>query len=137
MCWRLTEKSTDDIYHAAIIFENYPEGIHSSSMSFRSLFMVWKNGKIYYRRVIENDPHHIKITSCKIAPSSNGQIYLVLNYDFTPIYKDSFTDTDGMYKIVMPLTGHPHAQIEDFELLPIGNLKIKNGAASGPSPPVF
>ena len=87
-----------------------------------------------FRTLPENDPHHIKITSCKIDPSSNGQIYLVLNYDFTPIYKDSFTDTDGKCKIVMPLTGHPHAQIEDFELLSIGNLKIKNGAASAPAP---
>ena len=126
-CWQFKEKN--NIYYAAILFEDYPEGIHSDSQRFLSLFMVWKNGKIYYRRVIENDPDHIKITGCKMESSSNGKIYLVLNYDFSPYYQDSFTDTDGKFRIAVPVTGHLHASIEDFESLPIGNLKIKNGEA--------
>ena len=126
-CWQFKEKN--NIYYAAILFEDYPEGIHSDSQRFLSLFMVWKNGKIYYRRVIENDPEHIKITGCKMESSSNGKIYLVLNYDFSPYYQDSFTDTDGKFRIAVPVTGHLHASIEDFESLPLGNLKIKNGEA--------
>ena len=126
-CWQFKEKN--NIYYAAILFEDYPEGIFPDSQRFLSLFMVWKNGKIYYRRVIENDPEHIKITGCKMEPSSDGKIYLVLNYDFSPYFKDSFTDTDGKFRIAVPVTGHLHASIEDFESLPIGNLKIKNGEA--------
>ena len=63
-CWQFKEKN--DIYYAAILFEDYPEGISSASQRFLSLFMIWKNGKIYYRQVIENDPEHIKITGCKM-----------------------------------------------------------------------
>ena len=122
-------KEKNNIYYAAILFEDYPEGIHSDSQRFLSLFMVWKNGKIYYRRVIENDPEHIKITGCKMEPSSNGKIYLVLNYDFSPYFEDSFTDTDGKFRIAVPVTGNLHASIEDFESLPIGKLMIKSGEA--------
>ena len=64
-----------------------------------------------------------------MEPSSNGKIYLVLNYDFSPYFEDTFTDTDGKFRIAVPVTGHLHASIEDFESLPIGNLKIKNGEA--------
>ena len=122
-------KVKNDVYHAAIIFEDYPDGIYSSSQRFLSLFMVWKNGRVYYRRVIENDPEHIKITNCKIEPSSDGGICLVLNYNFTPYFEDSFTRFDGKYSIVLPVTGHLNASIKDFESLSIGDLTIKNGVA--------
>ena len=131
--WQFKEKN--DVYDAAIIFEVYPEEIYPGSQRFLSLFMVWKNGKIYYRRVIENDPDHIKITSCKMEPISDGKIYLVLNYDFRPDYRDSFTDTNGKCSISVPLTGHLNASIEEFESLPIGELLIKNGIAKVPRSP--
>lgn len=95
-------KVEKDIYHAAIIFEDYPDGAYSDSQRFLSLFMVWKNGKIYYRRVIENDPDHIRITNCKIEPDSAGKIYLVLNYNFKPYYEDTFTGIDGKCSVNLP-----------------------------------
>ena len=67
-------KVKNDIYHAAVIFEDYPDGVCSASQRFLSLFMVWKNGKVYYRQVIENAPDHIKITSCKQSGQSDGSV---------------------------------------------------------------
>ena len=122
-------KVENDIYHAAIIFEDYPEGICSDSQRFLSLFMVWKNGQVYYRRVIENDPNHIRITNCKIEPDSAGKIYLVLNYNFKPYYEDTFTGIEGKCSVNLPVAGHLNASITDFEALPIGDLQIKNGEA--------
>ena len=131
-CWQFKEKN--NIYYAAILFEDYPEGIHSASQRFLSLFMVWKNGKIYYRRVIENDPEHIKITAWELSKSS-GKIYLSLDYDFQPYFTDVFTSQKSKCNIVLPVTGHLHASIADFDKLPIGNLTIKNGVAKSPRPP--
>ena len=131
-CWQFKEKN--NIYHAAILFEDYPEGIHSDSQRFLSLFMVWKNGKIYYRRVIENDPEHIKITAWELSKSSD-KIYLSLDYDFQPYFTDVFTSQKSKCNIVLPVTGHLHASIADFDKLPIGNLTIKNGVAKSPGPP--
>ena len=134
-------KVKNDIYHAAVIFEDYPDGVCSASERFLSLFMVWKNGKIYYRQVIENAPDHIKITSCKQSGQSDGNIYLFLNYDCTPYFVDELDDDfispvrDSKYRIKLPVTKHWHASIEDFESLPIGNLTIKNGKACATRPP--
>ena len=130
-------KVKNDIYHAAVIFEDYPNGVCSASQRFLSLFMVWKNGKVYYRQVIENDPEHIKITSCEQKVDLGGKIYLVLNYKFTPYFKDNFTSPvrDSKYRIELPVTKHWHASIEDIESLPIGNLTIKNGKACATRPP--
>lgn len=134
-------KVKNDIYHAAVIFEDYPNGVCSASQRFLSLFMVWKNGKVYYRQVIENAPDHIKITSCKQSVQSDGNIYLFLNYDCTPYFVDELDDDfispvrDSKYRIELPVTEHWHASIEDFESLPIGNLTIKNGKACALRPP--
>ena len=124
--WEIKEGK--DVYHAAVIFENYPDGIHSDSQRFLSLFMVWKNGRIHYRRVIENDPEHIKITAWELSKSS-GTIYLSLDYDFRPYFTDTFTSQKSKCSIVLPVTGHLHASIADFDNLSIGNLTIKNGVA--------
>ena len=124
--WQI--KEGNDIYHAAILFEKYPEGIHSDSQRFLSLFMVWKNGRIYYRQVIENDPERIEITAWELSKSF-GKIYLKLDYDFRPYFTDTFTSQKSKCSIVVPVTGHLHASIADFEGLPIGNLTIKNGEA--------
>ena len=134
-------KVKNDIYHAAVIFEDYPNGVCSASQRFLSLFMVWKNGEVYYRQVIENAPDHIKITSCKQSVQSDGNIYLFLNYDCTPYFVDELDDDfispvrDSKYRIELPVTEHGHASIEDFESLPIGNLTIKNGKACATRPP--
>ena len=134
-------KVKNDIYHAAVIFEDYPDGVCSASERFLSLFMVWKNGKVYYRQVIENAPDHIKITSCKQSGRSDGNVYLFLNYDCTPYFVDELDDDfispvrDSKYRIELPVTEHWHASIEDFESLPIGNLTIKNGKACATRPP--
>ena len=134
-------KVKNDIYHAAILFEDYPDGVCSASQRFLSLFMVWKNGKVYYRQVIENAPDHIKITSCKQSGQSNGSVYLFLNYNCTPYFVDELDDDfispvrDSKYRIKLPVTEHWHASIEDFESLPIGNLTIKNGKACATRPP--
>ena len=134
-------KVKNDIYHAAVIFEDYPDGVCSASERFLSLFMVWKNGKVYYRQVIENAPDHIKITSCKQSVQSDGSVYLFLNYDCTPYFVDELDDDfispvrDSKYRIELPVTKHWHASIEDFESLPIGNLTIKNGKACATRPP--
>ena len=134
-------KVKNDIYHAAVIFEDYPDGVCSASERFLSLFMVWKNGKVYYRQVIENAPDHIKITSCKQRGQSDGNVYLFLNYDCTPYFVDELDDDfispvrDSKYRIELPVTKHWHASIEDFESLPIGNLTIKNGKACATRPP--
>ena len=134
-------KVKNDIYHAAVIFEDYPNGVCSASQRFLSLFMVWKNGKVYYRQVIENAPDHIKITSCKQRGQSDGNIYLFLNYDCTPYFVDELDDDfispvrDSKYRIELPVTEHWHASIEDFESLPIGNLTIKNGKVCATRPP--
>lgn len=121
-------KFQKDIYHAAIIFENYPEGFCSDSQRFLSLFIVWKNGQIHYRQVIENDPERIKITDWELC-KNDSDIYLVLNYDFQPYFTDTFTDQKNKCSTVLPINGHLHASIADFEGLPIGNLPIKNGIA--------
>ena len=134
-------KVKNDIYHAAVIFEDYPDGVCSASERFLSLFMVWKNRKVYYRQVIENAPDHIKITSCKQSGQSDGSVYLFLNYDCTPYFVDDLDDDfispvrDSKYRIELPVTKHWHASIEDFESLPIGNLTIKNGKACATRPP--
>ena len=134
-------KVKNDIYHAAVIFEDYPNGVCSASERFLSLFMVWKNGKAYYRQVIENAPDHIKITSCKQSGQSDGSVYLFLNYDCTPYFVDELDDDfispvrDSKYRVELPVTEHWHASIEDFESLPIGNLTIKNGKACATRPP--
>ncbi len=125
--WQLNIRN--DVYHVAIMFEDYPEGIRSDSQRFLSLFMVWKNGQVYYRQIIENDPNHIKITSCKIESGYGGSMYLVLDYDFNPYFEDNFISPDGKYHLSLPVTGYQHASIEDFESLPIGKLMIKSGEA--------
>ncbi|MBE6364558.1 MAG: hypothetical protein E7053_02250 [Lentisphaerae bacterium] len=132
--WQVTVQ--DDVYHAAIMFENYPDGIHSDSMRFLSLFMVWKNGHPHYRQVIENDPKHIEITDCKLIRHSDSSIYLILNYDFDPYFEDSFNDHERKCNITLSITGHSHASVADFESLAIGDLTIRNGEARAANLPV-
>lgn len=125
--WRLKVKK--NIYHAAIIFENSPDGIHSSSQRFLALFIVWKNGKVHYRRVIENDPERIKITGWELRKLSDGDVYFVLNYDFEPYFTDSFTNHTGKYQVVLPVSERLHASVEAFDSLTIGKLPFRNGIA--------
>lgn len=128
-------KVKEDIYHAAVVFEDYPDGIFSDSQCFLSLFMVWKNGQPHYRQVIENDSARINITDCEISQTSDGNIYLSLNYDFQTYPIKTFTSQKNNCTLVLPITGHLHAPVKEFESLLINNLPIKNGAARAPVSP--
>lgn len=125
--WQIQVKK--DLYHAAILFEDYPEGMYPDSMRFLAVFMVWKNGQIHYRQVIENDPERIRITSSRLGSSSDGTIYLVLDYEFEPCHTDTFADLKSKCRIVLPITGHLHASPAEFESLTVGGLPIRNGVA--------
>jgi hypothetical protein len=131
--WQI--KIKNDIYHAAILFEDYPSGIYSSSMRFVSLFVVWKNGQPCFRQVIENNPEQINISSWELY-QSYGDIALSLNYDLDPHLDDRFTKQLNKCSANLPVNGQLHADIKEFDSLVIDGLTVKNGEARAALLPV-
>lgn len=128
LAWKIQQDN--NIYYAAILFERVLDGIYSDSQAFATIFCVWKNGELYFRHVIEYLPNPIEITNWKLIPDSN-ELKINLEYQIKKITDNGFSFEDDIIhkNLRLPVIRENYTALADFENLPLGNFKIKNGVA--------